>query len=436
MPKVNPFKPFSPVPHGLFVGRIREIDCLEAHLAQTKAGHPSSFMVTGERGIGKSSLLLFVRFVAQGGMDVDGGKLNYLVIDTDIDARTTQFGLVRKIEFGLRSALAKSEPAREFLKKTWEFLQRIQVQGTGFKSDAGQKSDELMLEEFSYSLAQTCDRVCGVTEDGADFGSTHDGVLILIDEADNASKDLQLGSFLKLLNERLQRRGCDRVMFGLAGLSGLRDVLRTSHPSSLRMFEELPLDRLSNTEVGRVVELCLKRANETADPQIEITSEAEEILVLLAEGYPHFIQQFGYSAFAVDSDDIIDGDDVRGGALGKGGALERIGDRYYRDDFYNRIQKDNYRQVLRIMADSLDDWVTKQAIRDRFKGKQSALDNAIYALRDRHIIQSKEGVRGVYRLRHKGFALWIKYYTTDPDDVQQTLNGDGDGVAEGGTDTE
>ena len=160
------------------------------------------------------------------------------------------------------------------------------------------------------------------------------------------------------------------------------------------------------------------------------------MLVLLAEGYPHFIQQFGYSAFASDTDSVIDGEDVRRGAFGKGGALERIGDRYYRDDFYNRIQKDSYRQVLRIMADSLDDWVTKQQIRDRFKGEQNALDNAIYALRDRHIIQSKEGVRGVYRLRHKGFALWIKYYTTDPDEVQHTLNGSQGGSETGKTDAQ
>ena len=36
--------------------------------------------------------------------------------------------------------------------------------------------------------------------------------------------------------------------------------------------------------------------------------------------------------------------------LAGGGALDLIGDRYYRDAFYNRISKESYRQVLRIMA--------------------------------------------------------------------------------------
>jgi DNA-binding IscR family transcriptional regulator len=66
------------------------------------------------------------------------------------------------------------------------------------------------------------------------------------------------------------------------------------------------------------------------------------------------------------------------------------------------------------MADKLDGWVTKKDIQTRFRGNDTTLNNAIKALRDRHIIISKEGSKGVYRLQHKGFALWIKFYA-DPD---------------------
>ena len=109
--------------------------------------------------------------------------------------------------------------------------------------------------------------------------------------------------------------------------------------------------------------------------------------------------------------DIIDDSDITKGSFGRRGALDLIGDRYYRNDFYNKIQKDIYRQVLRIMADDLDGWVTRQKISERFKGSGAILNNAIKALRDRHIILSKEGERGVCRLQHKGFAVWIKLYT-------------------------
>ena len=101
--------------------------------------------------------------------------------------------------------------------------------------------------------------------------------------------------------------------------------------------------------------------------------------------------------------------------------MEKIGDRYYRDDFYNKIQKDSYRQVLRIMADNENRWVTKKEIRSKFRGKDSTLDNAIHALRDRKIILSKEGVLGVYRLQHRGFAFWMKWYTTDPLEIRAQI---------------
>lgn len=109
-------------------------------------------------------------------------------------------------------------------------------------------------------------------------------------------------------------------------------------------------------------------------------------------------------------------DDATNGALGKTGnrgALELIGDRYYRDDFYNKIQQDSYRQVLRVMSNRRDGWISKEEIRAGFKGDDGTLSNAIKALRDRHIILSKEGARGVYRFQNRGFALWIKLYTRE-----------------------
>ena len=206
-------------------------------------------------------------------------------------------------------------------------------------------------------------------------------------------------------------------MLGLAGLDTIHQVLRESHPSSLRIFDTVTLGRLSPQEVNMVVDMALHQANKTNQEETTITEKGRQTLLNLSEGYPHFIQQFGFSAFAADKDNVIDDNDVLAGALGPGSALEQIGDRYYRDDFYNRIQKESYRQVLRIMADRLDEWTPKSEIRKRYKGKSTVFDNAIQALRDRHIIVPKEGERGVYRLRHKGFALWIKLFTRSTEEL-------------------
>ncbi len=421
--KVNPFEPFGPVNPGSFVGRVEELRRLKSALLQTSAGKPVNFMITGERGIGKTSLLNYLKYAAEGYIPIDGLKLCLVVVDTEIDQSTTQLGLISKIELGLEKALGRQEAGRDFLKKTWALLQRVEAGGIRL-SEAQRASDEVVLDEFAYSLAETVNRICSDSGEATLWSMKSHRILILIDECDNGSKVLQLGSFFKLLAERLQRRRCDHVMFGLAGLSDLRKVLHDSHPSSLRIFDELVLDRLSTQEVNSVIDLCLQEANEKNAKPTTITDDGRELLVTLSEGYPHFIQQFGYSAFAADTDDLIDRHDVSRGAFEQGGAFDQIGDHYYRNDFYNKIQKESYRKVLRIMAENLDGWVTKQEIRKRFKGRDSVLNNAIKALRDRKIIWSKEGETGVYRLQHKGFATWIRYYTSDPESLDRSVNAD------------
>ena len=420
MPRINPFRPNSPVGPGMFAGRLPQVNALEEALHQTRTGRPKGFMITGERGIGKTSLLQYFKWVAQGDIPIDEERLKFLVVDLDIDVTSTDLGLIRRVEAGLRRELAKSEPARSFLKNGWEFLQHLEAFGVSLRDRETVADSETLHDEFAYSLATTTNRIVEADASSV-FGSRYDGVILLFDEADNASQAFRLGAFLKLLSERVQRNGCGRLMIGLAGMPRLRDVLREGHASSLRIFDELPLDVLSQEEVSSVLDFALREANETNAEKTTIGAAARGALISLSEGYPHFIQQFGYSAFARDSDLVIDLEDVREGAFGPLGAMEKIGDRYYRDDFYNKIQKDSYRQVLRIMADSENQWVSKKDIRAAFRGKATILDNAIHALRNRKIILAKEGERGMYRLQHRGFAFWIRLYTTDPRDLQSQI---------------
>ncbi|MBE9594921.1 MAG: AAA family ATPase [Proteobacteria bacterium] len=418
--KINPFRPNSPVNPGMFVGRVDELDRLEGSLLQTIADQPEHFMITGERGIGKTSILMYLRYVAEGRIAIDDDKLKFLVIETDVNKSTTQLDLVKKIELSLNRQLSKTEPGRNFLKDAWAFLKRVRIMDSGFNDPEAITSEELLIEEFAYSLSSIVDRTCDDISKNI-FKSKYDGVLILVDEADNSDTKLNIGSFFKLLLERLQRQGCNRVVVGLAGLPELREVLVCSHPSSLRIFEEIELSRLSKNEVKGVIDICIEKASKLNKIQISINQDALDLLERLADGYPHFIQQFGHSAFACNTDNVIALKDVKKGAFGKSGALELIGNRYYRNDFYNRIGKDSYGQVLRIMADKLDGWVTKKEIRSRYKGNESTLNNALKALRDRHIIISKEGSKGVYRLQHKGFALWIRIYA-DPNFLKDLIN--------------
>jgi len=402
--KINPFNPNSPTGPGMFAGRIKEIEAIEQILLQTRANKGHGFLLLGQRGIGKTSLLNLVKFQAQGSVKTKGEKLNFLVIEIDITKETTLYTIIKKIEIALKRQLAKSEPTRKLFSDIWKFLGKVEVAGVKVNTSIDYDK-ELFFEEFSYSLADTLKRITAKSREN--FESTHDGILLIIDETDNASKELDLGTFLKLLMERLQKEDSQQLMIGVSGLPKTKEILIESHPSSIRIFEELNLDRLTDDDIKYVIKRVLDHSKELNGIRTEIEQEAENNLIRLSEGFPHFIHQYGYCAFDLSDGLFITEVNIQNGAFGNNGAIEKIGDKYYRDDFYNKIKVDSYRQVLIIMAEKLDDWVTKKQIKSKFKGQPATLDNAINALRTRGIILSKEGTQGTYRLQDKGFAWWI-----------------------------
>jgi hypothetical protein len=63
--RYNPFKPGSVIHSGMFAGRHEEVQLIERCLLQTQQDSPEHFMILGERGIGKSSLLKYVDAVSK-----------------------------------------------------------------------------------------------------------------------------------------------------------------------------------------------------------------------------------------------------------------------------------------------------------------------------------------------------------------------------------
>jgi len=61
----SPFYPGQPVPVELFVGRAGEVERIRRAARQVAAGKPQAIFISGEYGIGKSSLARFVRFTAE-----------------------------------------------------------------------------------------------------------------------------------------------------------------------------------------------------------------------------------------------------------------------------------------------------------------------------------------------------------------------------------
>jgi hypothetical protein len=403
MARYNPFRPGSIVTPGMFSGRYDELESMERALFQAKKGNPQHFLILGERGIGKSSLLYCIQLVADGAIDPFAGpRFHFLTVNVVLEPTTSYLDIIQKVGSELGRVVSRQKPATEFVKSTWDFLKRWEVMGVKYAEQKREPKPNELLDELVYTIEQTA----------AQFGADFEGILILIDEADKPAPAANLGEFVKLLTERLMKRGCRNVCLGLAGLSTLLGNLRQSHESSIRIFEIHTLEPLLPDERIRVIDSGLKEAKEENGFEVTITEEAKNAISELSEGYPHFLQQFCYSAFNHDTDNEIDIKDVNASALHpEKGAIQQLGLKYFHELYFDQISSDEYRDVLRAMSEKLDGWVKKSEIRKTVNIKESTLTNAIAALKKRHIILLKPGVAATYRLPTRSFAVWIRAFT-------------------------
>jgi predicted ATPase len=393
----NPFKPNSIVHPAMFVGRVDELRIIERCLFQTKNENPQHFLVQGERGIGKSSLLFYVNSIATGQMaGIFGGKFNFLTVQVDLGACSSQLDIVRKVGRGLKSSFGKKDNLKETGKKFWEWLSQWEVLGVQFhKSNA-----EIDLEQISEDLVSRLATFM-------DHTNELDGVLILVDEADRPSADAGLGEFLKLFVERLNTLDCQKVLVGIAGLPVLVSRLRDSHESSPRLFQTLTLQPLERNERKDAVAIGLDSAKEKNGFKTDIADDAMELLAQLSEGYPHFVQQFSFCAFERSDGKLIQKTDVLNGSFEEGGAISQLGDKFFNEMYHARISSEDYRRVLDAMAEHGDSWVSRQDIISESRVVETTVTNALRALKAKEIILQDDKQRGLYRLPTNSFAAWI-----------------------------
>ncbi len=396
--RFNPFRPNSIAPVGLFEGRVEETRALDGMLNNTMLGNPQHFLIHGERGIGKSSLLFVEELTAKGSMATfDGDKFNFLVVSISLENTDSHESIINKLGKELRAATGKAEKGKEALRKIWEVVSRFEA--------AGVKLRKREVEDIQSPLMDLCAAFTQVCENIKGF---YDGVLVLIDEADKAPVSAQLGSTLKTLTERVSRSENYVLAIGLAGTSSLINSLRESHESAPRLFTHFHLKALQEDETEAVIDAAIEESNQKSTKSTSISADAKQMLVKLSEGYPNFIQEFGFFAFQSDADGLITIEDVQDGAWSEHGAFAQLGEKYFKHLYLGKIASDSYRSLLQVMAKHEDNWVTKEQLRTESGLSPSILTNALQALLSREIILSREGKKGFYRLPSKSFSAWLR----------------------------
>jgi hypothetical protein len=396
--KYNPFKPGSIVHPGMFAGRLDEIHTIEKLFYQTKNNNSSSFTVTGDRGIGKSSLLLYLKLIASGQIDTfDEVKFNFVVVNISLEPNDNYEEVIFKIARELYREIAKNSKVMTALKDIWEFVSNWEVLGVKYNKDKKELPANILLEEL-------CEKMTSILQKAK---SDSDGIYIFIDESDKPTKNPELGTLVKTMMERLQKNCINNVGFGIFGLPIISEKIKSSHESAIRLFTNVPLKQLTKEDSNIVIDLGVKEANSKNEIKISFDDDAREYIAKFSEGYPHFIQQYAYSAFDVNNDEVVDLKDLLKGLVDENGALHQLGERYFDKMYFKEIFSPKYRKILGVIAESEDEYITKRQIIDKSGLSESIVTNALNVCTRKGLLVKKKGSKGSYKISSLSFKVWI-----------------------------
>ena len=418
MINLNPFKPGSPVPPGTFAGRARELTQVQKAIFQTSYQSPQNVLITGERGIGKTSIAHIVKASAESQVPllIDGALKNPLITAyVCVQKGTPSIFVIGQILAELQHQLEPyekfSSAALEGIKTFFKNFKGLEVAGLGGIQLDKQKNSTDQLEHELYNEAKKVIRKCA---QGCwnQIDLEKRSICLIVDELDQMADFNNFSSFWKTLQETIAADGFNNLMLVFVGMPTLNESLAEDHESFLRTFIPLTLDKMTITDASDVVNKVLKNGTKT------ISKDALNLILEYSERYPHLIQEIGYSAYEVCENIEINSHDVETGIHGNdeyAGSVKRLGELFF-SKMYNEIKKsDNFKELLKITAKicgNQNNWASRQQILNDFTLKKTSLDSSIKTLKEKGLLIKNPDKDGEYRLSSKMFQAYVSKILT------------------------
>lgn len=404
--KYNPFKPDDPVPPDLFVGRKKEMAVIEGALRGTTQGTVRNVLVIGEKGIGKTSLAGYVSYLAEGVEAVGKYGGQFFTVYCSLGGCQTPedvcVAILKELHNKIRVKDAVSgvvERTKDFFDNLTGFGLTVGVVGLNFSKRPNDKSD--LPLHFHHVIQDFTNRFRGDGPAPRDSGA----VLIILDELDSISRDKNFAPFLKSYLENTSRINRGVMHLVTASIDAV-SRLEEGHETIRRGFRPLYLEDISNEET----EDLFKKALDQGIPKKGYSSSAIQLVYSLASGIPNFVQELGWAAFEVDTDDLIDDNDVISGVFGTEetiGALRNLELKFFRKRYHEMILSNRYRRILGAMALTYSDNVKVSTIKEKLSEEDAKFVSQYLATMVKRGVVVKVK-NGVYSLPDRMFKLFLR----------------------------
>lgn len=284
-PVVNPFVPGAGTPPPELSGRTKLLEQAEIALKRVQAGRPAkSLILVGLRGVGKTVLLVRILAIAEAA----GFRAVLVEAQEDRSLAALIAPVLRQVLFSLDTLAGAREKARRGLRILRSFVSGLKVK-IG-EVDIGLSIDAERGVADSGDLGLDLGELFVAVGEAAKAGGT--SVAILVDELQYLTEP-EFGALIVALH-RVAQRNLPLVLIG-AGLPQIQGLAGESKSYAERLFDFRPIGALADADARAALEAPALAEGVRFDP------DALAEILRVTEGYPYYLQQWGYEAWNVAS---------------------------------------------------------------------------------------------------------------------------------------
>ncbi len=383
--KESPFTPGRPVQPEYFIARKKEVERLERAVRQAASGRNENVFIAGERGIGKSSLVGFIRYLSE-------KKYNMLGCHCYLGGVRTLPELMRVVFQRLLQ-----ECDENLLEKLGSIFQKF-IKGIGFFGVSVEFTDD------KQQLAMLADNFLPVMRQVQDTieKAGKKGVVLILDDLNGIASVPEFAEFLKsFVDELATSHKTMSLMVMLVGVRDRREALIKNQPSVARIFDVIDLPAMSDDEVEVFFQTYFGKCG------VSIDKSALGRMVNFSAGLPMLMHEIGDAVFWANNDNFINDHDSLAGVLN---AADNVGKKYIDPKITDVLRSSRYPQILGNVAGKspIEAVFTREELLDGAEtdSERYSIDNFLAKIKKLGFIEAASE-RGQYKFVNPLFRLYL-----------------------------
>ena len=382
-PETSPFRPGQPAPVEFFVGRSSEVERLRGMVKASAMGNFRIGFVSGERGIGKSSLASFVRRLSERESAVAGCHV-FLGGVGDLKEM-----LRRTFDRLLKESM--DEPWHGQVRKFFgDRVRKVGLFGVTLELDLADRDLSTLAHDFVPTVTRLLDGI----------GKQKKGLFLILDDINGLAGFEGFADWLKsTVDEMATSPRKAPLCVLLVGLEERRRELVARQPSLARVFELIDVAPWSDHEVMDF----FRSSFDSVDAAVGEADLRE--LVRFSGGLPVLAHELGDAVWRMARRPDIGSREV---GAGISAAAEMIGRKLLEPQVFSAIRSERYRSILRKTLDEPRERFRRSELVGRLTGdERKVMDNFLQRMKRLGALETDPEVQGGYRFLNLLHALYF-----------------------------